>query len=148
MTYIVMIPFIIVWVVQTMKLIIDNQKWHKLSREQLFSSWWFPSVHSAMSSSVVTLTYLIEWPSLLFTIVLTFAFLLWYDAVNVRLEAGKHAMQINVLNDALEKKWPTDKIKNRKLKERIGHTPVEVFGGIIIGIALTLLIAPMIMGLG
>jgi acid phosphatase family membrane protein YuiD len=58
-----------------------------------------------MSTSVVVLAYLDHGrDSTVFAITLTFAFLLRYDAVNVRMEAGKHAMQINVLNDVLEKK--------------------------------------------
>jgi acid phosphatase family membrane protein YuiD len=56
---------------------------------------------------------------MMFAVSLTFAFLLRYDAVNVRMEAGKHAMQINVLNNALKRKSPVQQAKNRKLKERI-----------------------------
>ncbi len=136
-----LIPFIVLGIVQIIKLAIDYSSGQKIGIEHLFSSGWFPSVHSAMSTSVVTLSLLTHGrDSTIFAVAFTFAFLLWYDAVNVRMEAGKHAMQINVLNNALEKKWPTDKIKNRKLKERIGHSPSEVLGWIIIGIVLTLLL--------
>jgi acid phosphatase family membrane protein YuiD len=49
-------------------------------------------------------------------------------------------MQINVLNNALKRKSPVQQAKNRKLKERIWHSPVEVIGGIVIGAILTVLL--------
>lgn len=135
------IPFVIVIVVQIIKLIVDYYRWVDMTIANLFSSGWFPSVHSAMSTSVVTLSYMVHWrDSMMFAVSLTFAFLLRYDAVNVRMEAGKHAMQINVLNNALKRKSPVQQAKNRKLKERIWHSPVEVIGGIVIGAILTVLL--------
>jgi hypothetical protein len=135
------IPFIILFIVQMIKLVVDYNRWVKMTIPGLFSSWWFPSVHSAMSTSVVTLSYIVHgWDSMMFAVSFTFAFLLWYDAVNVRMEAWKHAMQINVLNDALKGKSRMQKPKGRKLKERIWHSPVEVIGGIVIGAILTVLL--------
>lgn len=57
-----------------------------------------------------------------------------YDAANVRLETGRQGKVINdILHSALFEGRP---ITDREMKEIVGHTPLEVLGGAIVGIAL------------
>ena len=62
-----------------------------------------------------------------------------YDAVNLRAEAGKHA---DLLNDLLLLSVIKDAYKEReKLKELLGHTPIEVMAGAIIGVLMAVVVS-------
>jgi uncharacterized protein len=63
-----------------------------------------------------------------------------YDAAGVRREAGFHAEALNrMLEDwFVFAKTPTE--EQKKLKEMLGHTPIEVMGGILTGIATALVL--------
>lgn len=84
--------------------------------------------------------------SVSFAIAVTFSLLFAYDAMNVRFQTGKHAEYLNLLRKDFHKTLTTNKMetprgisayKKVKLRERLGHTPFEVFGGILFGIVLT-----------
>jgi acid phosphatase family membrane protein YuiD len=63
-----------------------------------------------------------------FAISAILAIIVCHDATGVRRETGKHAEVLNELLKSLETGEPVD------LKELVGHTPVQVFAGILIGI--------------
>jgi hypothetical protein len=135
-------PFILpllVWAsIQMLKIIVDSISLRTFHRKRLRGAWWFPSVHSWLTSSIVTIIALTRWiDSLEFMIVSGFSFLFWYDAMHVRYEAGKHAHQINSIRHDL-KNVLTIQQWFQMLKERIWHTPLEVIAWIIGGIVLTL----------
>ena len=65
-----------------------------------------------------------------------------YDAAGVRREAGRHAERINILIEELFSGQP---ISEKQLKEVIGHTPVEVVAGVLLGFA-TALVSFLIFG--
>jgi acid phosphatase family membrane protein YuiD len=101
------------------------------------SSFWraggFPSVHSGISSSIcVVIGISTGWGGPLFALAFGMSFLFWYDAMNVRYQAGMHAKYLNDIRLNLQ-----DLLKIGQnlqfLKERLGHTFVEVIGGIVIG---------------
>lgn len=135
-----MIPFAVAIIIQLTKLVIDFFTIKRLKRHHIFTAGWFPSVHAGLTASVATLVYLREWPeSTLFAVTVALMILIAYDAMNVRYEAWRHAHYLNhigfELRDVLREKggeWPA-------LKERIGHTPIEVIGWLIIGCVLTIL---------
>ena len=81
--------------------------------------------------------------SMLFAVCCMFTFLFIYDAMNVRYEAGKHAHYINNIKIELEATLQKDP-GNPHLKERLGHTPVEVIGGIVLGVVLTVLLSKIV----
>jgi acid phosphatase family membrane protein YuiD len=58
-----------------------------------------------------------------------------YDAAGVRQQAGIHAQRINVLFEELMRGHP---INEKDLREVIGHTPLEVAGGIILGVIVAI----------
>ena len=70
-------------------------------------------------------------------IVSVVSFLIRYDAANVRYESGKHAQRINLIKKEIDQVLKVERIKSIVhipsflLKERIGHTPIEVLGGIL-----------------
>lgn len=70
---------------------------------------------------------------------MTFAWLLRYDAINVRYEAGIHAKYINEIRLELRDLLSIN-TNIRHLKERLGHTLSEVIGGIVFGIVWTMIL--------
>lgn len=121
--------------------------------ERLFGSGGMPSSHSSTVCALVITVYRMEGiTSATFGLAMMFAIITMYDATGVRRAAGIHAKQINRLRhivdeldedflDKIEEKMDEDydPEDTKELKEFLGHTPLEViFGallGIIIGIA-------------
>lgn len=125
--------------IQLIKVCIDIFKYKTFYFHHFFSSWGFPSFHTWLASSV-TMLVLLEYgfDSIFFTIAFAFSLLFAYDAMNIRYEAWQHAYYINTLRTQLQDVLFKE-AKKPLLKERIWHTPLEVFGGIIFGSLLTLL---------
>jgi len=95
-----------------------------------------PSSHSAMVTSLATAVAVRYGPdSGLFAMSVVFAFIVMYDASGVRQAAGKQA---KVLNQILREFFSGQPITETELKELIGHTPVEVIVGALVGITYTL----------
>ncbi|MDR0650043.1 MAG: divergent PAP2 family protein [Candidatus Peribacteria bacterium] len=134
-------------IIQITKVLIDSIVQKHFTLEEVFSSGGFPSFHSGISSSVTMITLLHDGIySLTFAIAVTFSLLFAYDAMNIRFQTGKHAEYLNDLrkdlqhNLAMNEEKPSETFwwkRKSKLKERLGHTPIEVLGGIIFGISLT-----------
>ena len=92
-----------------------------------------PSNHSAIVSSMAALIALREGighPA--FGVALTLAFIVMLDANSLRRQIGKQAEAINAL--ARQQGQPT------QLRERIGHTRLEIAAGIVVGIAVAALV--------
>ena len=89
----------------------------------------FPSNHSAVVSSMATLIALREgMDNPAFGVAVTLAFIVMIDANSLRQHVGKHAEAINRFGAASEGHVP--------LRERMGHTMIEIGGGICTGIAM------------
>ena len=89
-----------------------------------------PSSHSAFVIGMATTTGLIDgFHSTTFALALGFALVVMYDAAGLRRSAGKMAATLNKIVDHVYN-VPT----SEKLRELLGHTPVEVFVGAILGI--------------
>ncbi len=125
--YYVFIPFCVWFLVQTLKLCLDVKKRKTIKNpyQFLIVSGWFPSWHSALTSSALTIFFLVEgMDSLSFMVVAVFSALLRYDAMHVRYEAWRHGRALNDLHTALK---DTHTPKNKNIfQERLWHTPVEV----------------------
>lgn len=133
------IPILVWWVIQFIKVCIDFLINKKITRKSLWTSGGFPSTHGWITASIATLMalqYGIE--STEFAITFAFSFLFWYDAINVRYEAGQHASYINKISEELDTIFKLDG-KVASLKERLWHTFIEVAGGIVTGVALTIM---------
>ena len=118
------------------KVVIDSVVQKHFSLEEVFSSGGFPSFHSGIASSVTMIALLHDGIfSITFAVAVTFSLLFAYDAMNVRYQTGKHAEYLNDLRKDLKDNLLMK--RKTKLKERLGHTPVEVLGGILFGVILT-----------
>ncbi len=128
--------FLVGFCVQWLKVVIDLFKYRKFRFHHFFSSWWFPSFHTGLSSSV-TMLVLLEYgfDSVLFVVVAAFSLLFAYDAMNLRFQTGQHAHFINKLRFELQ--WIFLKEQVEKLRERLWHTPLEVLWGFVIWSSLT-----------
>ena len=93
-----------------------------------------PSSHTAMVVGLAaSIGFVDGWASNVFAIALIFAIIVMYDAAGVRRSAGKQA---RVLNLMMEDLFTRKKINEMRLKELLGHTPLEVFFGALLGIFL------------
>ncbi|MDR0630864.1 MAG: divergent PAP2 family protein [Holosporales bacterium] len=125
-------------IIQLTKVVIDSVVQKHFSLEEVFSSGGFPSFHTGIASSVTMVALLHDGiHSVTFAIAVTFSLLFAYDAMNLRFQTGKHAKYLNDLRKDLQENLLMKEKRKTKLKERLGHTPIEVLGGIIFGIALT-----------
>lgn len=112
----------------------------------LFSTGGMPSSHTAMVTALATSVGLTEgFQSTLFAIAAVFAMIVIHDSTGVRRHAGYHAEVLNQLvNDfnILIEGIKNPKIQRwesrQKLKELLGHKPIEVFFGGLLGIGLSL----------
>ena len=93
-----------------------------------------PSSHSAIVCSLATcIGKEYGFDSGIFAIATIMAFVVMYDAAGVRRAAGKQA---SILNKILETPGMTTVQVQEKLVEVLGHTPIQVFVGAIIGIVI------------
>lgn len=129
----------IVWaIIQFVKIIIDSIVEKRACFDHIFISWWFPSFHTGVASSVTILALLADGiRSVSFAIALTFSVLFAYDAMNVRYQTGKHAEYLNDIRRDLQENFLMTQQKKSKLKERLWHTPSEVLWGLLFWVILT-----------
>jgi len=104
----------------------------KIDFKHLVEAGGMPSSHSALVSGLATGVGLQSgWASPAFAMAIIFSSIVMYDAAGVRQAASKQA---RILNQMLAE----GHFDGEKLQELIGHTPVEVFMGALLGIFLTL----------
>lgn len=125
------IPTFAWFTVQIFKLLADAVVNKKLNFKRFVETGGMPSSHSAVVASLMTAVGLSEgFDSPLFAVSFVFSFIVMYDAAGVRLAAGKQAKVLNQIINSKQVKVDT----NEKLKELLGHTPIQVFVGAIYGI--------------
>lgn len=129
------------WLVaQLLKTLIDFWVYRSFHPERLVGSGGMPSSHS---STVCALAATALWEygaaSFEFSISFILAIIVMYDAAGVRLETGKQAQVLNALLRENPFQW-TGEIREQKLKEFVGHTPLQVMAGAVLGIGLAALL--------
>ena len=128
------IPVITWALVQSIKVLSDLIIHKKLNIKRLWGSGGMPSSHSAFVMSLSTVTALSRGlDSLEFAICLIFSGIVMYDAAGVRRAAGKQA---KVLNQIIESDGDIN--IQEKLVELLGHTPVEVIAGAVVGVLMAI----------
>ena len=128
------------WLVaQVLKVIINAIIHKKLDWERLVGDGGMPSGHSATVSSLAMFVLLKSGPgSFEFAVCAILAIIVCHDAMGVRWETGKQAQAINEIIRTVEVLSKQD-LPEAKLKELVGHTPVQVLAGITIGICNAML---------
>lgn len=110
----------------------------KIQLSRIVSSGGMPSSHSSFVTALSTLVGMeVGFDSLEFAIVAVFSMIIMYDASGVRRAVGKQAAVLNQIIDDLHHK---KHIEQKKLKELVGHTPVEVLFGALLGIVTALIL--------
>jgi acid phosphatase family membrane protein YuiD len=108
----------------------------QLRFERLFGAGGMPSSHSAMVCAAVTSMGMVESvASPVFAVCAVFALITMYDAMSVRRASGLHAKEINRLNELFTMETETNE-NGKKLKDFLGHTPLEVFVGALLGVTV------------
>ena len=116
---------------QIIKIPLDFVRSHRWNWALLFTTGGMPSSHSSLMTATTLSTgyyYGFDHPAFALGVALTM--IVTYDAAGVRQQAGIHAQRINVLFGELMRGHP---INERDLREVLGHTPLEVIGGILLG---------------
>lgn len=110
----------------------------RLDWRYIFSSGGMPSSHSATVCACATSTGMIlGFHSVPFAIATVLAFIVMYDATNVRKETGEQAKILNYMMEHWSEMKP--EMFGKELKELIGHSPIQVFVGAALGIAIGLI---------
>lgn len=121
---------------QVLKTIIYVFMNKKLDLSRLVGDGGMPSGHSATVSSLTTTALLCYGPgSFQFAVSLILAVVVCKDAMGVRLETGKQAVMLNELMRVFNVLTSSEQLPEVKLKEFVGHTPIQVMAGILLGIA-------------
>jgi len=139
---IIIIAFI-TWVVnQSLKLMVFYITEKKWDIKRFVGAGGMPSTHSALSVCVAVTIGLKEgWDSPLFALAIVIAFIIMADAAGVRRETGEQA---KVLNKIILEFFEERKIRDKNLKELVGHTPFEVIVGAFIGIVTAWILCAVI----
>ena len=120
-------------IAQVLKVIIYAFVNKKIDITRLFGDGGMPSGHSATVTSLAVLTGIVYGTgSFQFAIAALLAIIVCHDAMGVRLETGKQAILINEIIKSFDI-FATEELPEVKLKEFVGHTPIQVLTGIIIG---------------
>lgn len=134
---------------QIIKTILNFIKFDKFNAERLIGAGGMPSSHTAMVVSALTAVGRTEGVgSTAFAVMFLLAAIVIYDAMGVRRAAGMHAKEINnikklipdLINSSVSAIKDGKKVKVKELQEYLGHTPLEVIGGAILGLAVALIV--------
>jgi len=131
-------------IAQALKAIVELVRNGKINLRSLVSTGGMPSAHSALVGALATGVGLQKgWGSNEFAIACLFAIIVMYDAAGVRQAAGKQA---RILNQMIDELFQDDgnSFNEVRLKELLGHTPVQVLVGLSLGIAIAFLFLEVI----
>ena len=132
------VPFLLWFFIQLFKLLYDLVKTKKFNFKRILGAGGMPSSHSAVVTSVATLIGKYEGvDTAIFALSFIVAFVVMYDACGVRRAAGKQAA---LLNKLVETPGLTGIQVSEKLVEVLGHTPVQVIVGAVIGVIAGLIV--------
>ena len=134
----IVVPVLLWFFIQCFKVISDLIKTKKFNFKRVLGAGGMPSSHSAVVCSLATLVGIeLGFSSPEFGISLILALVVMYDATGVRRAAGKQA---KLLNKIVETPGLSALQVQEKLVEVLGHSPLEVFVGALLGITVALII--------
>lgn len=124
---------------QFIKVVLDLILLRRFDVQRFVSSGGMPSSHSSMVvACTTTIGKLYGVDSAVFALSAIFSAVVMYDACNVRRSAGDTARLVNQLLAHVERLTAEDFAEN--LKEVMGHTPLQVLAGAVLGLAVGLLV--------
>lgn len=126
---------------QLLKVVFELLYHGKVNVRALVETGGMPSSHSALVTALaVGVGQAQGWASPDFAIAFVVAVIVMYDASGVRQAAGKQARILNQIIDELFRENP--EFNEDRLKELLGHTPVQVIVGSALGVAIAWITAP------
>ncbi|MBV9231625.1 MAG: divergent PAP2 family protein [Chloroflexi bacterium] len=135
----VLVASFLAWLIaQISKTVYELFRQRKLMISRLVSSGGMPSSHSALVTGLATATGRIAGvgtPAFAISVVL--AGIVMYDAAGVRRAVS---LQARILNQMIDEAFQGHPMAEKRLRELIGHTPVQVFVGGLLGIVVGLLV--------
>lgn len=135
----ILVASFVAWAVaQVSKAIIDLIQQRKLILGRLVSSGGMPSSHSALVTGLATATGRVAGiDSAAFAIAVVLASIVMYDAAGVRRAVS---IQARILNQMIDEAFQGSPMAEKRLRELIGHTPIQVIVGGLLGIGIGLLV--------
>lgn len=125
-------------IAQSIKIIRNVIKRKRFNVRWITDTGGMPSSHSAGTAAVATVVGIYAGVnSVLFLLALVFALVTMFDAASVRRSVGRQAV---LLNRMLDEIYAQGKFSEQYLREFLGHTPIEVIVGAILGISVSFLI--------
>jgi len=120
------------WLVaQVIKVILTFHYEKRIAIDRMWGAGGMPSSHSALvCATTICIGKYIGFDSAIFAVSLVLSFIVMYDATGVRRETGIQAKAINQLFIHTDLNW------DEQLKELIGHSPIQVFAGALLGIVI------------
>ena len=133
----ILVATVSAWLVaQTIKVMIGVFYKKKFDFRLFIGSGGMPSAHAAGAACLGTSIGLeCGFDSVYFALAFAFAIVVMFDAQGVRRSTGKQA---GILNTIMEDIYWRGKIRQERLRELIGHTPVEVIMGFFLGVVIAL----------
>src|SRR5215470_13908836 len=134
----ILLAAVIAWAVaQVSKTVFELIQQRKLILSRLVSSGGMPSSHTALVTGLATATgRVMGVGSATFAIAVVLAGIVMYDAAGVRRAVS---IQARILNQMIDEAFQGQPFAEKRLRELIGHTPIQVFVGALLGIAIGLL---------
>ena len=127
-------------VAQALKVMLTLAISRRFDKSRVLGSGGMPSSHSAMvCAMLMTIGYREGFSSSIFALAFCFSGVVMYDAAGVRRSTGRNAQVINQLMDMLSGNGYT--FDEQRLKELVGHTPIQVLAGALLGMLIGTLMA-------
>ena len=127
---------------QIHKLVFEFAQHRSINPKVLVETGGMPSAHSALVTALACgVGQTIGWSTPAFAVTAVFAVIVMYDAAGVRQAAGKQAKILNQILDELFQEHA--EFNEDRLKELLGHTPVQVIVGSALGVIVAWLSAPI-----
>ncbi len=128
------VPILVWFAIQSFKVIWDLVETKKFNFKRILGAGGMPSSHSAVTMCLAVMVGKAEgFSSPIFAVSMILAIVVMYDAAGIRRAAGKQA---SLLNKIVNTPGLSSIQVQEKLVEVLGHTPVQVFVGAIIGVVV------------
>ncbi len=125
-------------VAQSIKILLGVIRLRRFDFRWLIGTGGMPSTHAAgVTALSLSVGFLDGFNSPLFATALAFTFVTLFDAQGVRRWSGRQAQ---VLNKMMEDMYFQRRIQEQRLKELLGHTPIEVMAGVGVGVVTALIL--------
>ncbi|WP_346292819.1 divergent PAP2 family protein [Sphaerothrix gracilis] len=139
--HVLLVALIACLIAQVLKAVIEYLRHGKINLRVLVETGGMPSAHSALVTALASgIGQTMGWGSPAFAVTSVFAVIVMYDATGVRQAAGKQARILNQIVDEFFQE--NTEFNEDRLKELLGHTPVQVIAGSALGAAISCLAAP------